>query len=520
MKKNLRKPGITEKVLKYKNGLGLKIAAIALAIGIGNFASVGTISEEKEQQSVTIGILKDLPNDKFENSIPLYSNSKLSLLSSELKDGTIIVTDDNIMDKNSTTYKVYTFNNKGTVVSGYIEAKYLKNAANVTTEHTQIYVVNEKSGANLRLTAEVTPDNKIGSIPHNAVVLGGKHNNWTEVIYLTSESMETGFVSGELLERKSDLFDKSESKIDYIVENDNVLGIDVSGIDEKELRKLLTGELQIPEQIQTRRGHNVEFSQYKHRKPNFVFIKLGASKIFSNELGKGYPTKYKELAAVCEELKVPYGFYYYSTCVNKDEAKKEFTWIKDAIDQLPDRKYNLLPFAIDVEVALAKELPTKKRDKIQQQKDRQYNASVKSVTSAKAELANLLEQTYIGKTQLYTSRNAVDSDLSSMILDVEQYQKELNTGNSHIWFVCPTPNVLHEKSMEKISHYVQSKQIVLDAKINKNPKRDLIDINSIKSNAFQSYIDGTYTKKGLEFAKNNAKRHLQKQYIAQNDMER
>lgn len=519
MNKILKKPKITEQILKYKNGLGLKIAAIATAIGIGSFAFMGNISNEKSQEPLTIGVLKDIPDDKFENSIPLYTDSKLSVISGELKDGSLIITDKNLFNSDSFPCQIYTFNNNGTIVTGYVENKYIKNSVRVDSEHSNIYVVNEKKGANLRLTAEVAENNKACSIPYNSIVLGSKQEKWTEVVYITANSMDTGFVSGELLDKKGNLFDKETPKINYVVENDNVLGIDVSGIAPQELRKLLSGELEISDKIETRRGHSVDLSQYKHKKPNFVFIKLGASKIFSKELGQGYPTGYKELAAVCEEMKVPYGFYYYSTCINKSEAQQEFTWIKNALDQLPNRDLNLLPFAIDVEVALSKELPDKKKAKAQQKVDRQYNASIKNVTSAKAELANLLEQTYIGKTQLYTSRNAVDTDLSSMILDIEQYQKELKTGQSHIWFVCPTPNVLHEKSMHKISNYVQSKQIVLDAKINNNPKRDLIDINSTNANSFMSYLSGEYAKNGLEFAKAN-KQNEEKQYLASNDMER
>ena len=55
----------------------------------------------------------------------------------------------------------------------------------------------------------------------------------------------------------------------------------------------------------------------------FVFIQIGARGW--GEAGNMVDTgdKYKRLAKVCEEKKVPYGFYFYSTALSYEEADEE-----------------------------------------------------------------------------------------------------------------------------------------------------------------------------------------------------
>ena len=536
MGKILKRPTITEKISRYKNKFGLTIAAIA---AIGTFSLTDPFSSEKqkttenetptiekviEDEALTIGILKDRDDDNFENSIPLYADSKLSHLSTQLKDGTVFITEGNLMDNNTTTHKIYTFNNSGTIVSGYIEKKYATHSAVVDSKHSNIYIVKEEKGANLRSAPEITPDNRRGTIPYKSLVVGDAGNSWTNVIYLTSDSIKNGYVSSELLEKKTNLFSKdkdihnkdNEPTIKYVVEKGEVFGIDVSGICEKQLRKLLTGEVEIPNKIPATRSGNVDISEYTHKKPNFVYIKLGASKMFSTEISPSVSPDYQALASVCEELGVPYGFYYYSTCITKEEAKKEADLIKENLAKLTEQKYNLLPFAIDVEVFIFKDLPAKHKPKADSKKDRQYNRPMKEVTSSKAELANLLEPT-TGKTTLYTNRNATDDEWASRFIDIKQYQQEIRTGESHIWFVAPKGDKRHEQSMQKFIQYVKARQIVLDAKTD-NTKRNLIDINVIDADAFKSYLDGTYNEKGLQFAKTNSQSKTQQ--VASNDRTR
>ena len=216
-----------------------------------------------------------------------------------------------------------------------------------------------------------------------------------------------------------------------------------------------------------------------HKNIQLVYSKLSAIKIYSKDLGKGYSTNYKKLSALCEKYKIPYGFYYYSTCISEKEANLEYNWISNLLEDLPVKAHNLLPLAIDVEV--------------HSDKDRQYNAKRSTVTSSKAKLSNLLEKKY-GKTILYTSRNACDPSLKSRILDIEQYQSELHSGPSDIWFVSPKHNRLHQESSTQFNKYITAKQIALDIKIDSTP-HNLIDLNTINASSFDQYISGEYIKK-------------------------
>jgi len=103
----------------------------------------------------------------------------------------------------------------------------------------------------------------------------------------------------------------------------------------------------------------------------------------------------------------------------------------------------------------------------------------------------------LGKTKLYTGRNACDPSLASCFLDIDQYQSLLKSGPSALWFVSPLKSKIHAKSLEKFSKYITSKQIILDAKVGNNPN-NLIDVNVINSEAFNNYINCTYQSKAYD----------------------
>lgn len=261
----------------------------------------------------------------------------------------------------------------------------------------------------------------------------------------------------------------------------NVFGIDVSHINPKILDKLLKGDIQLSDYVEHISGQKTNLSQF-NRDIQFVYIKAIGTAPFSKELKKGKATPYKELAEVCKKNKIPFGFYCYSTAKTLEEAKQEYNLFSETIKQIQDNPYHLLPLAIDVEVANTK--------------DRHYSASMKDVTNSKIALANLLEKDF-GKTILYVPRNAYNKNLKSRILDLEQYQKGISSGNSDIWHVTPIGNKLHKQSMVEISEHVTANQIALDVKVNNN-RNNLVDINLIDKEAFEKYTSGRYKKLALE----------------------
>lgn len=81
---------------------------------------------------------------------------------------------------------------------------------------------------------------------------------------------------------------------------------------------------------------------------SFAYIRCG---------GRGYGTegniyedkRWKQYVLACEEAAIPYGLYYYSTAINKQEAQEEASYILNCLNQISNNKYNTIPIAIDVE---------------------------------------------------------------------------------------------------------------------------------------------------------------------------
>ena len=451
---------------KFKKILG--IGALAASIAIGN-------SFISSKDSYYIGIVSDLPNDAFENGIPIYKSLDSSQLVTVLNDGTLIITHDNIKEDKNIRIKASCLNNKNEKITGYIPKEYVQNSVNVDSDYA-LYKVNSEKGVNLRNTPNISDNNKISALPNGTIVLGkSKNNEWSKIIHITKTSLQEGYSASQFLapysaEIKQELeksFSNEENiknsnakeipNIKYNVQNGNVFGIDICDLPPKMFEKLLTGNLPIKETIQTTRFPKVDLGKYPNRKPNFVYLKLAASGYRSNQLKQGSPTPFKQMSEICEKLGVPYGFYYYSTCTNEQEAQMEYNWIIENMDKLEKTQYNLLPLALDVEIA--------------DDKDRQFMVSREQLTNSKIKLANMVEQKY-GKTILYSAMNTLET-----ILDIEQYQKGLNSGNSAVWLVTPSKRFLkHPQVMaeyEKVKEHVVGEQIVLDAFI-VPPKRVIV----------------------------------------------
>lgn len=207
-------------------------------------------------------------------------------------------------------------------------------------------------------------------------------------------------------------------------------------------------------------------------KINFVYIKLGASgyKNFVTLLNDNYI----EQAEVCEKLGIPYGFYYYSTSVTEEEARAEADAINKALASLDSRQYNLLPLAIDVELASGST-------------DRQYGIDV---TKTKAYLANLVEPKQ-GKTILYGGGRSISPNSGERILNIDEYNELIETGDTDVWLATPRTDTGglgdttrgYVDSISKQSDVTIS-QTLLDAKI----KETKIDINMMDDEDYKNLI--------------------------------
>lgn len=86
----------------------------------------------------------------------------------------------------------------------------------------------------------------------------------------------------------------------------------------------------------------------KHREIRFVQIRCG---------GRGYGKKgtlysdhmWKEYVKACRKAKVPFGIYFYSSAINKEEADEEVQYIKDCINEVKDYSMFKLGVTLDIE---------------------------------------------------------------------------------------------------------------------------------------------------------------------------
>ena len=141
---------------------------------------------------------------------------------------------------------------------------------------------------------------------------------------------------------------------------------------------------------------------------------------------------------------------------------------------MESRKYNLLPLAIDVELASGSA-------------DRQWG---KDVTEAKAYLANLIEPTQ-GKTILYGGGRSISSSSPECVLNIDRYNELLESGETNVWLATPRTDEggISTDTQEYISTIskdadIAISQTVLDARVNNTG----IDINTIEDDKYVKMI--------------------------------
>ena len=326
------------------------------------------------------------------------------------------------------------------------------------------------------------PNGTVVNITEETATENGRH--WTKVEY----EGKLGWVATEYLDEFIREEEQNAEKIEEpeYIENTgiknasgNVTGIDVSSINPNQLEALLKNGMPI-EVIAEKVGNINTYGVAGNI--NFVHIKLGASPYGKGEFKPTDYNEYEEIVKVCEELGIPYGFYYYSTAINIDEAEIEANHIKNTVEQLRDKydmKYNILPMTIDKELTGVH--------------DRQYG---KDITDATAYLLNRMNFDEISqKVLLYISGRMIDENDSDRVIDLERLKAEVtDLEDFAIWLCAPTTkkgyttqstvnycNMIEDKYGIKIA----SKQIALDVY---SPDGGKIDINNMDYEYYNEII--------------------------------
>ena len=187
---------------EFKNKMGFKIAALALALGIGSFSIIS-----KYDDGVTLGVTRDIAGDIYGKEIPLFSDPKGKNLLTTIGSKKLLIAMDDIENfpNSKVLHLVSVINDDNKLVSGYTYQKYINQPTRISTDNASfLYRVNAKNGINLRETPEIS-DNKVLSIPAESILLGAKSDEetkekWTNVVYFNGGTVNTGFVSGKYLE--------------------------------------------------------------------------------------------------------------------------------------------------------------------------------------------------------------------------------------------------------------------------------------------------------------------------------
>lgn len=310
--------------------------------------------------------------------------------------------------------------------------------------------------------------------------------NW---IKITLEDGKAGYVSYDYLEdEKTDInpiMPTEETKSDVlsnynISQNGGIIGIDISeSMSVSQLEKMLKSNKAIGDEVTSEYYAGSADTSSISGRINYVYIKIGASDFEDGSIYKqNNPTLYLEQARVCEKYGVPYGFYYYSTCIDEQEAKVEADYINSCISLVENRKYNLLPFALDIE-------------KISATSDRQLiheDDGYKDLTDVKVGLLKSVSEKQ-GNVLLYVQGDLASNNSYTKIIDVDRCKRALGDRFAGVWLPTNINGKLDNYDTQ-VQGYINEvnptmQQIILDVT---NLIAD-VDINTISEENYKKLIE-------------------------------
>lgn len=259
-------------------------------------------------------------------------------------------------------------------------------------------------------------------------------------------------------------------------ENGNVLILDFNGgnVNVEDLADLLNNGIDMDFMKVGTKDKKIAVGEY-NGEISGVMIKIGATTANRDEIQISDAHYDKDIAEFCEKNGVPYGFYYYMGAETKDEAKKEWNYILDTLDELESREYNVLPFTLDVELG-----------------GRIKNDCTEAVIAN----ANALKRNG-ENVMLYTSGNAA-IDKAGRIINLEKFYNE--TGVSDMWFVYPKAyQEKHQNNYDNIPKFmnVVMTQEILDGKSYYGD----IDLSVISPDNFKRLVKDNEKDVNIKFTK-------------------
>jgi len=494
MVKNLRKPSVKKnttphykmprKVKQRINGL-LAAAAISLgAIPIAANAPTSALETPTPQEQTPIETMctVGIPNNDAHITVD-GKDYKID------PNSFIIVSEDTAI----------AYDELGNMHNGHIDGEDFKEVLCMPEEELSnytIYQVISESGAVVRSTSTIEENNIISTVPYSDYVLGysaetPEHDGeFISTLSITDDIVYKGYINESDLTLEIGKPDFEQEKESDGIQNPSqqiktnaagsITGIDISGMTPKQLRELLQNG--IPNQVNTAGFGTIDTSQYAGD-INFVYMKIGASPYGKNSEFRVLPSSdYIEKVKICEELGVPYGFYYYSTAITVEEANIELQYLKDCIMELHQAlplDFNKLEIVVDIELAGSN--------------DRQYRGNLKEKTEAKAALINGIQKAHLSENVLiYGPIRVMRPDLDQ-IIDLSYLHSLLDNPDDVSLWLCSPSNSKGELSstLNDAITYAESQgfstaafQIVLDAAAAGNR----IDINIMNPEHYKELL--------------------------------
>lgn len=411
--------------------------------------------------------------------------------------------------------------NEGIKDDGYVTG-YLKevkeNQATLTKEKkehdkTLVKVVNtnDVNGVNLKLRKKPgTTSEIISEIENGSTVYIKKSdmNNKTEKdnykwVYIETQSGKKGYVASEYLKDKKKNKNKFNShKInissDYEGTIDGYIGIDINTkeIDENDLRRIFEKKLKVPG---TTKRDVIASNKYT---PSFVIIKAGAYGYGINKHNYiDIRNKVDKIVNICEEYHIPYGLYFYSTSLTKEEADEENKDIVDYVKKIEDNDYFALGFYLNREAESREKGSRVLAYTDKGQNIEQIKKQTEVVNYQMTELQKKLPNTEI---KMYTeprSLGLIKSKQGSIIKSDKNLDYDLLKHKDNLWIVdyadyktC-TEAIKNRMDMDKIT----ARQLLTDVKMTKNNGEKtniIVDVDLMNKDYFEKCLK----KKNIKIA--------------------
>lgn len=193
-----------------KDSLGRRLKAIAFAalLGIG-----GVSLYVNTQDEVTIARAVDQAEDEYDGVVPMLDAEGNCI--GTIADGSYIVIDGEI-GADEKLVSAVAISEDGESIAGEISSKYVEKVKRISRKKIEkydtIYTVIPEEGVNIRSSAKISDDNKIGAVVAGEQVLGTtkllpEDNKfmWVPVLYINEKEVVEGYIRADFLEKQNSL---------------------------------------------------------------------------------------------------------------------------------------------------------------------------------------------------------------------------------------------------------------------------------------------------------------------------